>query len=164
MANMSKAARAIIIEGKKILVMYRNKGGDEYFTLVGGQINKGESAEDAVKREVKEETGLDVLGAELMFIEEHSGKLNDQYIYLCQVASHDSVGVLEDSEEGLMNKVGVNIHKPVWVRISHFDKLPFRTMLLQRAIVEALKNGFPSRPIKLKDKKSQLIIRTEDYP
>lgn len=161
---MRKAARTIIIEGKKMLVMYRNKNGDEYFTLVGGQINQGESPEDAVKREVKEETGLKVIDAQLVFIEEHAGNLNDQYIYLCKVAPHDSVSVSEYSEEGLMNRVGVNIHKPVWVRISHFDKLPFRTPGLQRAISAAIEEGFPNKALKIGGKNSKIIIKGEEYP
>jgi ADP-ribose pyrophosphatase YjhB (NUDIX family) len=68
---MSKAARAIIIDGERFLVMYRNKYGSEYFTLVGGRVGESETVEQALMREVKEETGLDVTAARLVFIEEH---------------------------------------------------------------------------------------------
>ena len=44
--------------GDRIL-MIRQYGGDEYI-LVAGYVNKGEDAEDAAVREVKEEMGLDV--------------------------------------------------------------------------------------------------------
>jgi len=63
MCHMANAARAIIIENDKMLLMHRNKNGSKYFTLVGGQLRDGESAEEGVVREVKEETGLMVTSA-----------------------------------------------------------------------------------------------------
>src|ERR1700752_5055992 len=68
---MGKAARAIIIQNNKILLMRHNKQGGDYYTLIGGPIKDGESPEQALVREVKEESGLDVTNARLVFIEEH---------------------------------------------------------------------------------------------
>lgn len=45
---------------KEIIVQWRNKNNDECWELPGGQIELYESLYDALKREVKEETGLDV--------------------------------------------------------------------------------------------------------
>ena len=57
-------ARAIIertVDGKKeVVVQWRNKPGEECYEFPGGRIDAFESFYDAVKREVKEETGLDV--------------------------------------------------------------------------------------------------------
>src|SRR5262249_55189295 len=110
--TMAQAARAIIIEGDKTLVMHRNKYGSEYFTLVGGRVADGETTEQALMRELKEETGLDVTAARLVFIEEHPEPYNQQYIYLCEVAPHADVAVQETSEEGFMNRLDSNVHKP----------------------------------------------------
>ena len=146
---MGKAARAIIIKGDQLLVMHRNKHGSQYYTLVGGRVNDGETVEQALVREIKEETGLDITAGQLVFIEEHPEPYNEQYIFLCEVGSHQGVSIQESSEEGLMNKIDINVHRPVWVEAGAFGRLSFRTPQLQAAIIEAIKNGFPDKPTKL---------------
>ena len=58
-------SRAIIerfVQNKiEIVVQLRTKKGQMYYEFPGGQINSYESFFDAVSREVKEETGLDVV-------------------------------------------------------------------------------------------------------
>jgi ADP-ribose pyrophosphatase YjhB (NUDIX family) len=146
---MSKAARAIIVEGNNVLVMHRNKYGSQYYTLVGGRVNDQETVEQALVREVKEETGLDVIEARLVFIEEHPAPYNEQYIFLCQVAPHGPIAIQNDSEEGMMNQIDMNTHTPMWVDVNAFPRLNFRTPQLQKAIIEAFKKGFPATSIKL---------------
>ncbi|CAN5390559.1 hypothetical protein BH10PAT3_BH10PAT3_6430 [soil metagenome] len=148
-AEMGKAARAIIIEGGKILVMHRNKSGSQYYTLVGGRINEGESIELGLIREVMEETGMNVTASQLVYTEEHAAPYNDQYIFLCEVAPHDSIAILETSEEAIMNRIDINVHKPLWADVRNFARLPFRTPQLQEAIVKAFKKGFPKETVKL---------------
>lgn len=146
---MGKAARAVIIENDKLLVMYRNKYGSEYFTLIGGRSTEGESLEQTLVREIKEETGLVITKARPVFYEQHPEPYNQQYIYLCEVAPHHDVAIEEASEEATLNKLDANIHKPYWVTTNAFAGLPFRTPQLQAAIVQALKKGFPAQPQKL---------------
>jgi ADP-ribose pyrophosphatase YjhB (NUDIX family) len=146
---MSKAARAIIIENNKVLVMYRNKYGSEYFTLVGGRVNDDESIEQGLEREIFEETGLSIIRSQLVYTEEHPAPYNEQYIYLCEVAPHGEISVQDYSEEALLNKLDANIHTPMWVDMNHFGRLAFRTPQLQEAITKAFKQGFPVEPIKL---------------
>jgi 8-oxo-dGTP diphosphatase len=146
---MGKAVRAIVIEKDRILVMHRNKYGSEYFTLVGGLAGKDETLEQALVREVREETGLTVISGRLAYFEEHPSPYNEQYIYLCEVAPHGTVAIQEYSEEGTMNRYDMNTHQPHWVSLRAFGNLPFRTPQLQEAIVKALKKGFPKEPVKL---------------
>ena len=52
---------AIILYNKKIVLIKRkNPPYENYYALPGGFVEKGETVEQALKREVKEETGLDV--------------------------------------------------------------------------------------------------------
>ncbi len=146
---MGKAARAIIFDGDKMLMMHRDKHGSQYYTLVGGRVQEGETTEQALVREVKEETGLDVTAARLVFTEEHDEPYNSQYIYLCEVAPNPNVAIGEASEEGFMNRIGINMHTPVWIYSKSLETLQFRTPDLHKALLEALKKGFPSQPVKL---------------
>ncbi|MDB5182527.1 MAG: hydrolase [Candidatus Saccharibacteria bacterium] len=146
---MGQASRAIIIENDKVLVMYRNKQGSQYYTLVGGRVAEGETPEDALVREIMEETGLSITTAQLVFVEYHQPPYNEQYIYLCEVAPHADVALDDASEEAQLNKLTVNIHKPQWIDKKAFAKIAFRTPQLQEAIVKAMKKGFPSDAIRL---------------
>lgn len=141
---MAKASRAIIIENNKILVMHRNKYGNQYFTLVGGRLNEGETSEHALVREIKEETGLDIIKARLVYHEQNVPPYNEQYIYLCEVAEHGPVGLEETSEEFMLNKLELTTHDPIWVDIKNFPRIAFRTIQVQNAISKALVDGFPS--------------------
>lgn len=129
--------------------MFRNKQGATYYTLVGGRINEGETVIDGLVREIKEETGLQITSGQHVFTEDHPEPYNKQYIYLCKVAPHQDIKIQEYSEEGFMNRIGVNVHEPMWVDLGAFAKLPFRTPQLQAAIVKSLKSGFPATPINL---------------
>lgn len=129
-----------------MLVMHRNKHGTQYYTLVGGRLNEHETPEQAVIREVREETGLEVTNAQLVFTEKHPEPYNDQFIFLCDIGPHEEVAIQSASEEALMNRMGANTHTPIWVALKHFERLPFSTMQLQKAITEALKKGFPKEP------------------
>ncbi len=146
---MGKAARAIIIEDNKLLLMRRIKDGSQYFTLVGGRLKEGESVEQALIREVKEETGLTITRARQVFFEEHPEPYNEQYIYLCEIGPHEGIAIQTDSEEDSLNKEGMNIHELVWAYISAFPDIAFRTPQLQKAIIEGIKKGFPAQPIKI---------------
>jgi len=58
-------ATAIIIRDGKVLLFHRHKPGRDYYSLPGGGVELEESFEEACIREVKEETGLDVLAIQL---------------------------------------------------------------------------------------------------
>ncbi len=58
---MRYRATAIIVQDKKLLVIHRQKFNRDYYTLPGGGVEIDETFEEACIREVKEETGLDVI-------------------------------------------------------------------------------------------------------
>ncbi|HLE13449.1 MAG TPA: NUDIX domain-containing protein [Anaerolineales bacterium] len=64
---MRNRAAAIIVRNEKLLLIHRQKPGQDYYKLPGGGVEFDESVEEACIREVKEETGLDVLSLQLVY-------------------------------------------------------------------------------------------------
>lgn len=142
---MRKAARVIVIHHQNILLMKRNKFGQEYYCLVGGGIDMGETADQAALRETREEASLTVANPRLVYIEEAGAPYGTQYIFLCDYQDGD-VRVSPDSMEYTLNQQGQNTFHTLWVPVSKFAGLPFRSKELQQEILAALRHGFPNQP------------------
>ncbi len=142
---MRKAARAIVLNEDKILVINRNKFGKMYDTLPGGRIELGETAEEAVRRELREETGLTVGDVQLVFIEEAGDPYGTQHIFLCEYLGGQPA-LSPDSEEAAINKLGQNIHEPMWLAINELADRPFVSEKLKQHIIDGCKKGFPKKP------------------
>ena len=64
-----RAAVAVLHEGRLLLVEH-TKNARSYWLLPGGGLEWGESLHEAVAREVKEETGLEVVVGDLLYVSE----------------------------------------------------------------------------------------------
>lgn len=143
---MRRAVRAIVIKDGHLLVMHRNKFGKEYETLPGGNIEIGESTEQALLRELSEETSVEVEVQQLVFIEHAGDPYGSQYVYLCKYVSGEPQ-LAPDSEEALINKLGQNLYDPKWVSLEELPNLPFLSEKLKQSIVEAAATEFPAEAI-----------------
>lgn len=90
----------LLVRGEEILLQNRIKEDWQGYTLPGGHVEKGESFVDAVVREMKEETGLDVINPVLCGIKQfpiEGGR------YLVLLFKSDAFqGKLTSSKEGKM--------------------------------------------------------------
>jgi len=98
-ANRGISIDAVIVKGEKILLIQRgvepNKG---YWGTPGGYVDWDESSEDVVKREVQEETGLEVTNTTLIGVYSSPDRHPKQVInivYLTEVKD-------EEIERGMM--------------------------------------------------------------
>lgn len=83
-----RVAGIILINGG-IALMHRkdvlkNPNMSEYYTIPGGGLEEGESFEEGVKREIKEEFGIDVEVVEKLYEMENGEKNQKEYFYLCK--------------------------------------------------------------------------------
>ena len=60
MPNIRIRAAGILVHGDQILLVRHEKNGKSYFLLPGGGVEFGESVEEALIREFKEEVGLSI--------------------------------------------------------------------------------------------------------
>lgn len=94
-----KTVGAIIVEdGKVLLVLRQHEPFKGTWTLPGGHIDEGESDVKAVKREVKEETGLD-------FIPEYFGSYEESFDEMRYFAY---VSIFYGKFRGVINKKKVD--------------------------------------------------------
>lgn len=142
---MRRAVRAIIIRDEQLLVMHRNKFGTEYDTLPGGNIEIGETFDQALVREVGEETSIQFAEPRLVFVEEAGNPYGTQYIYLCKYVD-GAPSLREGSEEDHINRLGKNLYDPRWVKLSDLPTRAFVSEKLKTAILRYAKEGFPQNP------------------
>lgn len=145
---MRKAARAIVIRDDELLIMHRDKFGTKYDTLPGGNVEVGESTEEAVRRELREETGLDVGSCRLVFIEDAGEPYGTQYVYLCDYIGGEPQ-LAPESEEAAINKLGKNLYKPMWVSLAELSDRPFKSETLKQHILTAVADGFTQEPLQI---------------
>jgi nucleoside triphosphatase len=63
-------AGALVVNVRGDVLTVRSSKWNDKFTVPGGHIELGERAEGAIKREVKEETGLDVEPVKLLLVQQ----------------------------------------------------------------------------------------------
>ena len=116
---MSRAEPAIvtilcmIYSENRLLLQNRRKEDWKGYTFPGGHVEKGESFVMAVKREMKEETGLTVESPRLCGIKQFQTDCGERYIVLLFKTDRYH-GTLSSSEEGEM----------VWVERSKLREYP----------------------------------------
>lgn len=142
---MRQAVRAIVVKDGQLLVIHRNKFGKEYYTLPGGGIDPGETPEQAMIRELYEETGISVVLDRLVIVEEAGDPFGVQYMYLCTYQNGEPV-LHPDSEEAQINKLGQNMYTPLWLAMSELPAAPFFSEKLKLALIRGYAEGFPEAP------------------
>jgi nucleoside triphosphatase len=107
----------VVNERGEVLIVRSHKWGDKY-TVPGGHIELGERAEDAIRREVKEETGLEAEPVELLIVQQaiypkyfHK---HEHYVFMDYVLKANSSKVQLDGRE---------LQDYVWVRPEEALKL-----------------------------------------
>ena len=111
-------ARAVICKDGKILLMHRTRKGVTFYVLPGGTVEKGETPEITVMREVKEETSLDTtLSKKLITLNTIDGITH--HIYECKYNSGFPM-IAPDSPE---KNDSDNTYELLWIEPSQLPSL-----------------------------------------
>lgn len=93
---MSKRVAIAIIENSRGDILFGLRDDCKKWSAPGGHIDKGESPEEGLFREVKEETGLDISEAKLIAVKEEDGVTG--YIYKVRVTGKQDFSKDPDKE------------------------------------------------------------------
>ncbi len=104
--NVELTVLCLIQDGNRLLLQNRIKEDWKGYTFPGGHVEPGESFVDAVIREMKEETGLDIINPKLAGIKQFPIE-GGRYIVLLFKATEFS-GTVSSSEEGEMEWINAD--------------------------------------------------------
>ncbi|HEX6976852.1 MAG TPA: NUDIX domain-containing protein [Patescibacteria group bacterium] len=119
MARTGIRASAIIIKGGKILLIHRKKDGEEYWVFPGGGIEDNETWDEALIREVKEETALDVKKHKLSFMNLSDIDNKEHPFYICEVSEGEAKMIGEETQRNSPD----NWYQLEWVELKNLSEL-----------------------------------------
>jgi len=124
-----------------ILVMHRNKQGKKYYVFPGGGIEKGETPEQAVIREIGEETSLKVK-VERQIYEHRYDNGEKQFFFLCTYLD-GSPSIRAGTNESDSNKIGDDSYEPVWIKIDGLEKTLIYPLEIRDWFIQDFPDKFP---------------------
>ena len=146
------SVRAIVIKDNQILVINRDKFGEKYTTLPGGLVMLNEQPHQAVIREINEETSIEVANPRMIFID-HAEFYGDQLVYYCDYIAGEPT-LRQDSQEYTISQMGKNLYIPAWMSLAELPNVKFVSPELQRAITDAVTNGWPQAVVEFKSNRT----------
>lgn len=141
------SARGVVIHNGKILLIHRKSDGKEYYSFPGGGIEKGETSEEACRREVFEETSIKVKSVNLIYVITHEN--NTQHdIYVCEYLSGEPK-LDPNAPEIQEMKEGLEWYNPEWIPVEILKDIILHPLDLRDRIIKNLIEGFPKEPKKM---------------
>jgi 8-oxo-dGTP diphosphatase len=128
-----------MLRNNQVLLMHRVKNGKEYWTFPGGGVEKGETIEQAVVREIEEETCLETVVEKLLYV--HHYETSDQYFFLCNYISGEPV-LGNSVEMARMARSKNAFYEPIWEDIENLPSVLLYPLEIRDWLLKDLKNGF----------------------
>lgn len=118
--NKRVSSRAIIIEDNKLLTMFRRKiksdgSIKEYYVIPGGGLEEGETLEENVIRELKEEFNVDIEVVKFLGTEEYDDTIANYF--LCKIVN----GTPKLGGEELERMTSQNYYEIRYINLNDID-------------------------------------------
>jgi 8-oxo-dGTP pyrophosphatase MutT (NUDIX family) len=135
-------AVGIVIRDNVVLLMHRIKNGKEYYVFPGGGVEENESVEEAVLREVLEETTLKIKVGRKIYLHDY-GESSGHY-YLCDyIEGEPQLG--DSIEKEIMEMGKGDYYNPLWVNIDKLEEMLVYPLEVRDWLIADLKNGFSKK-------------------
>jgi 8-oxo-dGTP diphosphatase len=125
---------AVVVRGDRLLLVRQRKGESTYWLLPGGGLDYGESIEACARREVAEETGLEIEVKKFLYMSETIAPDASRHIVNVFVLGTALGGTLTAPDEAAIEEVA-------WVPFSEIKALTMRPAIAD-ALVASWEAGF----------------------
>lgn len=133
-------AVAIIVNDGRVLLIHRINHGKEYYVFPGGGVENNETVKQAVLREVREETTLEVKIKRLLYHHTYDDN-TEQFFYLCRyVSGEPKLGDGNEARE--MKESNTNFYDPVWYRMKDLPQLLLYPLEIRDWFIEDAETNF----------------------
>jgi len=129
----------LVKKGGKILLALHRKSGEEYWVVPGGRVRSGESLKEALRRELKEETGLSAKVGRLVMVHDFIRKDSPRQVLNIYFSAALGKGSLRRTFRGRGFLRGVNFFSEREVR-----RLSIRPAI-KKEITRYLRGGLKER-------------------
>lgn len=149
-------AVGIVIDNDKstVLLMHRKRDGREFWVFPGGGVEEGESVEEAVRRELREETTIEISIERLLYHHIYPDQDSEQFFYRCSyISGIPHLG--QGSDEAKRMQQGLDYYDPCWVGLDAIRSLVLYPLEIRDWLLEDLANGFSS------DVKTATLLKSE---
>ncbi len=130
-------SRAILQQDNKFLIIRVNDA--EYYHLPGGHVEVGETSADALIREIKEETNIEIDLGKLLLINEEFYHKNDKEIHsviFYYLARPKSIVSMENSVHFEQGHTRVNKHELRWVTVDDLASIDLRPAMIKDLLIK----------------------------
>lgn len=140
---------AVIVDDHRVVLIERRRSEELYYLFPGGRIEPGETAEECLRREVREETGLEVEIGPQVATTIFEGKMQPHFLTRVVGGTFGPGG----GEEFLPEVIAEHgSYAPVWVPVSSLLSMPVHPRELAAMIVSAdAAQTWPARPLVIED-------------
>lgn len=132
---MRISCRSVIFKDNQVVLIYRERDGEQYYVFPGGKIENNETKEECIVRECKEELGLEV--SVNKYIYEVKGEDFIQHFFLCNWLSGE-IGTGDEEEYQQDRKGGLQV--PMLINIEDLSKLNIVSPPIIKQLLEDINN------------------------